>query len=200
MANAKKKPPEPDVQWQLLLNFAENGGELTWRNSMADRRNQKRKELLAKALKTFFGIDQEPFDTLPNGLGWACSAQDHTGSVDHGEISPASRKNFRIRRSLQKPNNRCRLAVFPCSFLACAGRSPTKIRQSPAIGPCARLPIVGDTHGKEEPLRRPAFRRRLQHSLSREAACPLQHRAGYGHRGLRAAPRSSTAPQERRIR
>ena len=70
MANAKKKPAEPNVQWQLLVDFAENGGELTWRNSMADRRNQKRKELLAKALKTFFGIDQEPFDTLPNGLGW----------------------------------------------------------------------------------------------------------------------------------
>ncbi len=70
MANAKKKPPEPDVQWQLLLDFAENGGEITWRDSPADRKLEKRRELLAKRLKTFFGIKDEPFEKLPNGLGW----------------------------------------------------------------------------------------------------------------------------------
>ena len=70
MANTKKNPAEPDLQWQLLADFAESGGELTWRDSAADRRNQKRKELLARSLKTFFGIDDEPFETLPNGAGW----------------------------------------------------------------------------------------------------------------------------------
>lgn len=70
MANAKKKPAEPNVQWQLLVDFAENGGELTWRDSAAHRKLKKRKELLAKSLRTFFGIEDEPFENLPNGLGW----------------------------------------------------------------------------------------------------------------------------------
>ena len=70
MANRKKKPAEPNVQWRLLADFAGNGGELTWQDSASDRRNQKRKELLARSLKTFFGIDDEPFETLPNGAGW----------------------------------------------------------------------------------------------------------------------------------
>ena len=70
MANRKKKPAEPNLQWQLLVDFAEHGGELTWRDPVASPRKQKRKELLARALKTFFGLDEEPFATLPNGLGW----------------------------------------------------------------------------------------------------------------------------------
>jgi hypothetical protein len=70
MANRKKKPAEPNVQWRLLADFAESGGELTWRDSAANRKLAKRRELLAKRLKTFFGIDEEPFETLPNGAGW----------------------------------------------------------------------------------------------------------------------------------
>lgn len=73
MANTRKKPPEPNVQWQLLIDFAENRGEVTWRSTAAHPKKQKRKEQLAKALRNFFGIDEEPFETLPKGLGWrAC--------------------------------------------------------------------------------------------------------------------------------
>lgn len=70
MANTKKKPAEPDLQWRLLADFAERGGEITWQDSPAHRNLAKRRELLAKRLKTFFGIDDEPFENLPNGAGW----------------------------------------------------------------------------------------------------------------------------------
>ena len=70
MANTKKKPAEPDVQWQLLSDFAKNNGEITWRDSAAHRKLEKRKQLLAKRLKAFFGVEDEPFETLPKGLGW----------------------------------------------------------------------------------------------------------------------------------
>jgi hypothetical protein len=70
MANTKKKPPEPDVQWHLLVDFAENEGEITWRDSPAHPKLEKRRELLAKRLKTFFGIKDDPFERLPDGLGW----------------------------------------------------------------------------------------------------------------------------------
>ena len=79
-------------------------GELTWRDSLANRRKpEKRKELLAKRLKTFFGIKDEPFDNAAERARLACSLHDHPGSIDHGEISPGiPEKNFRIRHSPEK--------------------------------------------------------------------------------------------------
>lgn len=70
MADTRKKPAEPDVQWQLLLDFAESGGAFTWEHSNAGRSKQKTKEKLANALKSFFGIGDDPFENLPNGYGW----------------------------------------------------------------------------------------------------------------------------------
>ena len=71
MANTKKKPAEPDVQWQLLLDFAENGGETHLaRQRGATAKPRKERNCSQSALKTFFGIEDEPFETLPNGLGW----------------------------------------------------------------------------------------------------------------------------------
>lgn len=70
MADSRKNPAEPNLQWKLLIEFAENGGEFTWQYHAANRKKQKTKELLARALRTFFGIDGEPFENLPNGLGW----------------------------------------------------------------------------------------------------------------------------------
>jgi hypothetical protein len=70
MADSRKNPAEPNLQWKLLIQFAENGGEFTWRNHAANPKKQKTKELLARALRTFFGIDGEPFENLPNGFGW----------------------------------------------------------------------------------------------------------------------------------
>ena len=98
-----KKEPKPDVQWQLLIDFAENGGELTWRDSQADRRNAKRKELLAKGLKKFFGIEDEPFKPLPNGTGWRARFT-LIPEVDRPERNFAAntRKNLQAARSRQK--------------------------------------------------------------------------------------------------
>lgn len=70
MANTKKKPAEPDVQWQLLVNFAEARGEFTWQHPAAGRKKQKTKENLANRLRSFFGIGGDPFETLPKGCGW----------------------------------------------------------------------------------------------------------------------------------
>lgn len=66
MKNAKNG--QPDIQWKLLMQFADEHGHLTWHSSNADRKNQKRKELLSKRLREFFSIDEDPF-TLEGG-GW----------------------------------------------------------------------------------------------------------------------------------
>ena len=59
----------PSVQWELLRTFAAGEGMLTWRSPGADRRNQKRRELLAKQLRAFFRIAGEPIVTC--GKGWS---------------------------------------------------------------------------------------------------------------------------------
>jgi hypothetical protein len=41
---------------------------VTWDDSDADRKNQKRKEALAGKLKQFFGIDEDPI--VAEGTGW----------------------------------------------------------------------------------------------------------------------------------
>lgn len=58
----------PTVQWELLRMFATSYGYLDWDSPHADRKNQKRKELLSKQLRKFFGIDSEPFEL--DGNGW----------------------------------------------------------------------------------------------------------------------------------
>lgn len=58
----------PNLQWELLATFAQGHGQLTWDNRSASPRNQKRKEELAKALRKYFGIDDDPF-AMENG-GW----------------------------------------------------------------------------------------------------------------------------------
>jgi len=45
-----------------------DGGLLTWRSPQANRRNQKRREMLALNLKRFLQIDRDPF--VPCGNGW----------------------------------------------------------------------------------------------------------------------------------
>ncbi|MDP3939893.1 MAG: hypothetical protein Q8R92_17380 [Deltaproteobacteria bacterium] len=58
----------PTLQWRLLEAFAEEEGELTWKSTHADRRNAKRKQLLARGLRTLFQIEGDPFQTF--GKGW----------------------------------------------------------------------------------------------------------------------------------
>ena len=60
----------PNQQWELLRSFARRHGRMTWSHPDATRKNQKRKELLATALKTFFRIPGEPFRTMPDRAGW----------------------------------------------------------------------------------------------------------------------------------
>ena len=65
---ANRKNGSPSVQWELLRAFAAGGGTLTWRSPAADRRNQKRRQLLARALQAFFRIEGDPI--VPQDDGW----------------------------------------------------------------------------------------------------------------------------------
>lgn len=70
---ANRKSGNPSVQWELLRMFAEGGGALTWRSPGAGRRNQKRRELLARSLRQFFRIEGDPFAAC--GDGWRARFQ-----------------------------------------------------------------------------------------------------------------------------
>lgn len=64
---ANRKNGNPTVQWELLYIFAKERGRLTWGSRKADRRNQKRREHLARDLRSFFRIEGDPFRTSGNG-------------------------------------------------------------------------------------------------------------------------------------
>jgi len=68
MGLANRKNGAPSVQWDLLRAFAAGSGILTWRSPAADRRNQKRRELLGRALQAFFRIAGDPI--VPQDDGW----------------------------------------------------------------------------------------------------------------------------------
>ena len=68
MGMVNRKNGNPSVQWDLLQLFAAGHGEINWRSSGAHRKNQKRRELLARHLQEFFRIPTDPF--LPSGDGW----------------------------------------------------------------------------------------------------------------------------------
>jgi hypothetical protein len=70
MGMADERNGDPTKQWQLLQDFADEHGILDWSSSKADRRNQKRRELLAKDLKRFFRIDGDPIELTGEGKGW----------------------------------------------------------------------------------------------------------------------------------
>ena len=65
-----RKNGSPTVQWELLRVFAEERGVLDWTSRQAHRRNQKRRENLAKNLQTFFRIEGDPFRVTEDGNGW----------------------------------------------------------------------------------------------------------------------------------
>jgi hypothetical protein len=67
MGLANRKNGTPSVQWELLQAFAANEGLLTWKSPQASRSNQKRRENLAKVLKAFFGIKEDPFENCDGG-------------------------------------------------------------------------------------------------------------------------------------
>ncbi len=70
MGMANKKNGEPTKQWALLETFADGHGTLDWSSKKADRRNQKRRELLAADLRRFFRIEGDPFRLTEDGKGW----------------------------------------------------------------------------------------------------------------------------------
>ena len=70
MGMANKKNGNPTVQWDLLDNFAEERGLLDWNSRHADPRNQKRRENLARNLRSFFRIEGDPFRLTDDGKGW----------------------------------------------------------------------------------------------------------------------------------
>lgn len=70
MGMASNKSAEPTLQWKLLQHFAEEKGVLTWDSSHADRKNQKRRELLSRALRRFFRIEGDPITLSDDKKGW----------------------------------------------------------------------------------------------------------------------------------
>ena len=67
MGMTSGKDANPTVQWQLLDRFAEGHGVLDWTDRSADRKNQKRRELLARNLQAFFHIADDPIRAEGNG-------------------------------------------------------------------------------------------------------------------------------------
>jgi hypothetical protein len=67
MGMANRKNGSPSVQWELLRTFAAGEGTLTWGSPGADRRNQKRREVLARQLRAFFRIEGDPIVSCGNG-------------------------------------------------------------------------------------------------------------------------------------
>jgi hypothetical protein len=63
----------PNKAWELLGNFAEERGNLTWDNSKATRFNKKRKQSLKDVLQKFFGMpDDDPFEDYKDAKGHVC--------------------------------------------------------------------------------------------------------------------------------
>lgn len=65
-----RRNSNPNKQWKLLRAFAEGGGTLDWSSPASDPKNQKRRESLARRLREFFRIDEDPFDLTKNRKGW----------------------------------------------------------------------------------------------------------------------------------
>jgi len=54
----------PNVQWKSFITLAEAGGVISWGNSKTiPHKTKKQKQLLADALKEYFGITSDPFIT-----------------------------------------------------------------------------------------------------------------------------------------
>ncbi len=70
MGMVDRRNSNPTKQWELLRDFAAHHGVLDWSNPGADRRNQKRREILATNLREFFHIDGDPIELTEDGKGW----------------------------------------------------------------------------------------------------------------------------------
>jgi hypothetical protein len=70
MGMADGRNVSPTQQWKLLETFAYHRGRLTWGDSEATRKNQKRRERLAGDLRAFFRIEGDPFCLTDDQKGW----------------------------------------------------------------------------------------------------------------------------------
>ncbi|MHC5059119.1 MAG: hypothetical protein ACYTKD_31075 [Planctomycetota bacterium] len=70
MGMVDKRDRTPTKQWALLEDFAEREGTMDWSHPGADRKNQKRSEILARNLQEFFGIRDDPFTMIADKAGW----------------------------------------------------------------------------------------------------------------------------------
>ncbi len=67
MGMHNSKSGRPTKQWELLYAFAKGDGRMDWDSPDADRKNQKRREVLAQNLRDFFRIEGDPFEVEGNG-------------------------------------------------------------------------------------------------------------------------------------
>jgi hypothetical protein len=67
---ADNRNAKPTLQWELLIAFARGYGALTWSSAEANRKNQKRREMLAANLRKFFRIDGDPIEYVGETKGW----------------------------------------------------------------------------------------------------------------------------------
>jgi hypothetical protein len=61
---------KPTKQWELLRSFADDNGHYTWKSPGASKKNQKRREDLARDLRKFFRIDADPIVHDADSKGW----------------------------------------------------------------------------------------------------------------------------------
>ena len=70
MGMEDKRAKAPNSQWQLLDTFAAHQGQLTWDTPGAHPRLKKGVQRLARDLKAFFRIDDQPFLYRKDLQGW----------------------------------------------------------------------------------------------------------------------------------
>lgn len=61
MGFQNQKTRKPDSQWAFFRGLAVSGGAISWKNSTANVRYKKTKQLLSERLKTYFNIQEDPF-------------------------------------------------------------------------------------------------------------------------------------------
>ena len=60
-ADARGKGTKPNAQWKFLLLLAKKDGEISPKDSEADDRFKKQKQLLSEKLQRYFRMDTDPF-------------------------------------------------------------------------------------------------------------------------------------------
>ncbi|MEO1615574.1 MAG: hypothetical protein AAFV88_06980 [Planctomycetota bacterium] len=60
----------PTLQWELLRMMAAERGIYTWHSPGACRKNKKRREVLTKKLREFFGIEGDPIELTDDKKGY----------------------------------------------------------------------------------------------------------------------------------